>query len=229
MIDFHSHILPGIDDGSRNIDESIGLLRMLLMQGADAVAATPHFYASDNSPEEFFEKRKISFERLRSAMPAGLPEIRLGAEVLYYPGISDMCGLERMRIGDTKLLLLEMPVSVWNEYTLREIENICSSTVTVMIAHLERYIFLQKPKVLERLLSAGVIMQTNASSLLRFGTRRRILGMLKRGEIHLLGSDCHSIDTRPPRLREAYGVIRKHLGDEFAEDIDSFGRSFWEG
>lgn len=53
--------------------------------------------------------------------------------------------------------------------------------------------------------------------------------MFKRGEVHLIGSDCHSIDIRPPRMQEAYSVIRKHLGDVFAEDIDFYGRSFWEG
>ena len=229
MIDFHSHILPGIDDGSKSVKESIELLRMLSVQGVDTVAATPHFYASDSSPEEFLEKRDASAGLLKAAMPNGLPKIFLGAEVLYYQGISGMRELSRMRIEGTKLLLLEMPVSIWNEYIIREVENLCGSEFIVMIAHLERYIFLQKAHVLERLLSSGVIMQTNASSLLRFGTRRKILGMFKRGEVHLIGSDCHSIDTRPPRMQEAYSVIRKHLGDVFAEDIDFYGRSFWEG
>lgn len=229
MIDFHSHILPGIDDGSKSVEESIALLRMLSVQGVDTVAATPHFYASDSSPEEFLEKRDASAGFLKAAMPNGLPKIFLGAEVLYYQGISGMRELGRMRIEGTKLLLLEMPVSIWSEYIIREVENLCSGEFIVMIAHLERYIFLQKAHVLERLLSSGVIMQTNASSLLRFGTRRKILSMFKRGEVHLIGSDCHSIDIRPPRMQEAYSVIRKHLGDVFAEDIDFYGRSFWEG
>lgn len=229
MIDFHSHILPGIDDGSKSVEESIELLRMLSVQEVDTVAATPHFYASDGSPEEFFERRDASAGLLKAAMPRGLPKIFLGAEVLYYQGISGMRELGRMRIEGTRLLLLEMPVSVWSEYAIREVENLCSGEFIVMIAHLERYIFLQKTNVLERLLSSGVIMQTNASALLHFGTRRKILNMFKRGEVHLIGSDCHSIDIRPPRMQEAYSVIRKHLGDVFAEDIDFYGRSFWEG
>lgn len=229
MIDFHSHILPGIDDGSKSVEESIELLRMLSVQEVDTVAATPHFYASDGYPEEFFERRDASAGLLKAAMPRGLPKIFLGAEVLYYQGISGMRELGRMRIEGTRLLLLEMPVSVWSEYAIREVENLCGGEFIVMIAHFERYIFLQKANVLERLLSSGVIMQTNASALLRFGTRRKILNMFKRGEVHLIGSDCHSIDIRPPRMQEAYSVIRKHLGDVFAEDIDFYGRSFWEG
>ena len=64
MIDFHSHILPGMDDGSQTVEESLTLLEMLRAQGVDTVAATPHFYARENSPEVFLRRRREAWERL---------------------------------------------------------------------------------------------------------------------------------------------------------------------
>ena len=94
MIDWHSHLLPGIDDGSRDVEESLALLRMEAEQGVDTVVATPHFFADDGSVDSFVEQRQKSYETLRSAMPEGSPDIVLGAEVRYYPGIVKLAELE---------------------------------------------------------------------------------------------------------------------------------------
>ena len=109
MIDFHSHILPGMDDGSKNIEESLALLRMLAEQGVKKVVATPHFYANDESVEKFLARRQQSYESLRAALPAGMPEILLGAEVRYYQGISRLKELKELCVQGSNLLLLERP------------------------------------------------------------------------------------------------------------------------
>lgn len=81
MIDLHTHILPGMDDGSRDVLESLAMLEASAAQGVGLVAATPHFYAEENSPERFLSRRAEAAQRLRAALRPGLPEIRLGAEV----------------------------------------------------------------------------------------------------------------------------------------------------
>lgn len=109
MIDFHSHILPGMDDGSQTVEESLTLLEMLRAQGVDTVAATPHFYARENSPEVFLRRRREAWERLNARLTPGGPQVLLGAEVRYYRGISRLEELHRLCLSGTHVLLLEMP------------------------------------------------------------------------------------------------------------------------
>ena len=83
MIDFHSHILPGIDDGSKDAATSLLMLNALKKQGADTVCATSHFYATQRSVERFLFRRQEAWDRLCEVLPQDAPRILLGAEVLY--------------------------------------------------------------------------------------------------------------------------------------------------
>ena len=144
MIDWHSHILPEMDDGSHDTAESISLVNMQKSQGIETVIATPHFYANDETVDSFLDRRKNAYERLKAEFPEGSPEIVLGAEVRYYQGISRMEGLKSLRIEGSKLLLLEMPMSSWTEYMVRElIEMSAGSSIKIILAHVERYLALQ--------------------------------------------------------------------------------------
>ena len=109
MIDLHTHILPNVDDGSSSLDESLALLRMLASQGVTLTAATPHFYATSDTPEQFFRRREAAWKQLSGAMESSMPCVLLGAEVAFYRNISQMQQLERFCIGSSRLLLLEMP------------------------------------------------------------------------------------------------------------------------
>lgn len=227
MIDFHSHILPNIDDGSKSVEESVKLLEILAEQGVDTVCATSHFYPSEDSPECFLKKRSVAYERLKCALPQnkGLPNIILGAEVAYFPGISAVDTLKAMRLEGTNVLLLEMPNTEWSDYTVREVMDISvAGRVQVVIAHIERYAKKQKKHVLEALCEYGVLMQVNATYFTDFKTRRKALRQLKRGEIHLLGSDCHNLNKRAPQLAEAFRIIENKLGKEYLDEIDALGR-----
>ncbi len=215
MLDCHSHLLPGVDDGSRSIEESIQLLTMLQQQGVTAVIATPHFYADEQSVQQFLDRRRCAYEKLSAALPdASLPTILLGAEVRYYHGIARMEGLDRLCVENTRVLLLEMPMTRWSGSTVRELLEIANTkNITLVLAHIERYIRLQPREVWEQLLHHGVLMQVNASYFNERRTRRMALRRLAEGEIHLLGSDCHGVRSRPPAIGQALAVIRKRLGD----------------
>lgn len=223
MVDFHSHILPGIDDGSKNPEESIRLLNMLGRQGVTRVVATPHFYADQRSVDRFLMRRQEAFAQISDCIQRHHPQIDLGAEVRYYPGISRLEGLDRLCIEGTRVLLLEMPVSRWSESTLREVLEIAvSHNLTLVLAHIERYVFLQRPGVLEELLNNGVLMQVNASFFTEWYTRGRACKLLERHAVHLLGSDCHGVRTRPPQMGEATRILRKKYGEEFLEQMSAF-------
>lgn len=228
MIDFHSHILPGMDDGSRDVDESLQLLRMLSDQGADRVAATPHFYADSEPVPAFLERRQKAYRLLLRQMFDDAPAISLGAEVRYYPGISRLEDLKELRLGNTRFLLLEMPLSVWSEYTVRELIDLsCSKDLLLVLAHIERYMHYQSESVWQSLLESGILMQVNASFFLRLRSRRTAISMLKNHSIHFLGSDCHNVSARPPYLGRAVEVIRKKLGDDFIKYMTDSQATLW--
>ena len=224
MIDFHSHVLPGIDDGSKTVSMSLQMLAELKRQGVDTVCATSHFYATQRTPQHFLERRQEAYEKLREHLPEGAPHILLGAEVLYFPGISRMEELPSLCLEGTNLLLLEMPFEAWSGYMVREVNELAKTgRFTILMAHIERYYFQQAVSVWDGFLEDGILMQSNADFFLPFGTRRKALRLLKEGRIHLLGTDCHNMQSRSPHMAEARSRIQKRLGDDTLQEIDSLG------
>lgn len=224
MIDWHSHILPDMDDGSRNTEESLSMLKALKVQGADTVIATPHFIANAESVEEFLKRRQKSYEELSLAMDSDCPKVLCGAEVKYYPGIAKMEGLDKLTVENTKLLLLEMPMTKWTEYTLKELYELASAKgLTLVMAHIERYISMQEKDTLDKLLENGILMQVNASFINGIGTRRRAIRLMEGGYIHFIGSDCHNMTTRAPMVGTAYDLIKKKCGEDYFHQMDRYG------
>ena len=184
IVDFHSHILPGIDDGSASAEESIAMLRMETEQGIDCVVATPHFYAHHDTPEGFLARRQEAEIRLREAMDGleEMPEIILGAEVYFFPGISDSDAIPELTIGYNRCILIEMPPSPWSQNMYSELEEIQARWgITPIIAHVDRYLnLLTTYGIPQRLEELPVLVQANAGFFLRAGTRARALRMLER-------------------------------------------------
>lgn len=224
VTDFHSHILPGIDDGSRDVETSIEMLRISQSQGVGRLIATPHFYAEKDNIESFLEKRQHSYEMLAEHLE-GLPEVYPGAEAAFFFGISQAEKISELCIRDTNLLLLEMPFTAWPQSVLDEVERLaCKRGFRVIIAHLERYLKISGNKQgIRQLLELPVVIQINAGSLMDWKTRGPLLKMFKNGTAQLLGSDCHSLHRRPPNLVEGRAVLKKKLGDGILQQIDAFG------
>lgn len=226
MIDWHNHILPGVDDGSSGDDESIHMLEMQALQGVNTVIATPHFYANDESSESFFRRRGEAFEILKSKMHSGLPKILQGAEVRYYQGISKMNELKSFCIEGSKLLLLEMPMAVWSEYMIRELVELSSeNSLRIILAHSERYVKIQNKEVYKRLLESDILMQVSADYFTSFSTKRRALSLLGEGHVHFIGSDCHNTASRPPNIGKAFDTICKKFGVDFLNQMNEYGKS----
>ena len=199
MVDFHTHILPGIDDGSRKTEESLELLRLERKMGVDTVVLAPHFYADENSPARFLERRSRAWDRLREQLEPGMPRLLLGAEVQYFEGIGNVEDISSLCIEGTNLLLLEMPFSHWDDRMLRTVMDLHSyGGVRIVLAHIERYRREQPRQLWEELRDFGILAQVNASFFDGWFHRRKALSMLKRGEFHLIGSDCHNTVSRPP-------------------------------
>ena len=217
MIDFHSHILPEIDDGSSSINESLELLSLTKQQGISHMVATPHFYASDTNPERFLFARNRSYEKLSEAViNRSLPKIIPGAEVSYFEGISDCDELKSLKISGTNLIMVEMPMCRWSGRMLSELSAIHEKSGLIpLIAHIDRYIkLLHDKKIINKLSGLPVLIQANASFFIDKRTSRLALSLLSKNKIHLLGSDCHNTVTRRPNLGEAYKIIEGKLGTD---------------
>ena len=215
MIDLHSHILPGMDDGSANVEESLWLLDALAGQGVTLVAATPHFYATREYPEDFLRRREQSMAHLAPYLTMAHPTIRMGAEVHYFEGMSRAAGLEQLCIAGTSLFLLEMPYGSWTDRMADEVLELSRlEGMTLVLAHVERYLAHQPKQLWERLAGNGVLLQANAESFTRWLGSGRVLQLVRNGQLHFLGSDCHNSKDRPPRLAQARARITRALGQE---------------
>lgn len=229
MTDFHSHILPEMDDGSRSVEESLLMIKALAGQGIDRIVATPHFYANDESVNDFLGRRQKAYDEMMNACLPGMPIIIQGAEVRYYEGISRLSDLKSLCVQGTKLLLLEMPFTKWTEYTLRELIDISSGgKVTLVFAHIDRYLKFQKPDVWYRLADSGILMQLNSSYVNDFFTSHKAINLLKKGIVHFLGSDCHNMNDRAPDIGKALNTIEKKLGINFKSGFDDYINEFFE-
>ena len=221
MIDFHSHILPGIDDGSKSVEQSIEMLKREADQGITHVVCTPHFYARHDRLEDFLARREQAEQILREEMQryTGLPEIHVGAEVRYFRGISESERINQLTILEKKCIMIEMVHAPWQPYMYQELAQIQSRWgITPVIAHVDRYISpLHTFQIPERLHKLPVMVQANADFFLERRTSGMAVRMLKQRKIHLLGSDCHDLQGRAPNMKEALSVIEERLGTNAVE------------
>lgn len=227
IIDFHTHILPEIDDGSQSIKESIQLVKKLSEQGVKTIIATPHFHTESDMLDLFIRKRNEAYKRLLPRLPENSPKIILGSEVEYCEDICyDADGLKALTFEGTDLLLIEMPRCKWGEKIIDELIDMASSEeFTIILAHIERYISKQSAKQMKRLTDSGILLQANATFFTSLFTRHRALSMIKNGMIHIIGSDCHGISRRPPYIKKAYDIIEKKLGKEYVAKLLNFSNS----
>lgn len=220
-IDFHSHILPGIDDGAKNLEESIRLLDMMAADHVDIVAATPHFYCTKSSIHRFLDKRARAFEKLKAAMKPEHPKVILGAEVLYDHALVGKEALSRLTIEGTDFMLLEMPYSKITPEIIEDVDKISNDfDVKLMIAHIERYLHFTSMSSLCELLDLNVVGQMNADSLTHIRTRSSCLKLVKNGYVQVLGSDWHRTERGDAAISKGLAVIEKKFGTETTIEID---------
>lgn len=222
-IDFHTHILPEIDDGAKNVSESIEMLKIAKSKGAEEVILTPH-YKAEISVDEFCELRDKKFALLKNAMRKtgdDYPKIRLGAEVYVNTALSEFPNLKELCISGTNLLLLELPYATWNKWHYNEVYNIAAKhEIIPVMVHIERY--LSTPKSVEKLkpfASIGAEFQINADSFLSFFGKRIIRELAAEGLICAIGSDSHNTTTRSPDISKSINLLAKKFGEPFIEYI----------
>lgn len=206
MIDIHCHILPGFDDGSSSLEESLSMARMAVSSGVTGIVATPHF------PGESATMRRLPtlmdrFERLRRAIEAENIPLKLhhGAEILCLPETPRLAEKRALpTIGSTNYLLTEFYFNESPKYMNEMLYALAEAGYTPVVAHPERYKAIQQNLgLMEYWFEQGYILQLNKGSLLgSFGTRVQSTAqqIINRGLAHLIASDAHGSTKRTPHM-----------------------------
>ena len=189
-IDFHSHVLPGLDHGSRDLETSLDQLAMVHENRTDILVASSHFYPHRMNLSGFLQRREAAVKELLDNLGEDCPRIVLGTETACYPGLEDMDGLEQLCIAGTNVLLLEMPMTTWKDAHLETVDAITARGIDVVLAHIDRF----SESDVERVMQLDVKAQINASSLCSFFKRRKLKHWFHEGRVWALGSDLHGAD-----------------------------------
>ena len=225
MIDFHSHILPGIDDGAKDVETSLKMLSVSYDSGVKTVLLTPHCHPrSQEHIDRFLERRDMAFAALSSATSAfELPKLVPASEIRIYQGLHNYEKLDELCILGTNYILLEMPYELWKDYAFEEIYQLTRLGFRPIMAHLDR--FLDQEKHFHEFLSLGSLVQMNSSAFLESSTRKKMVKFFENGHIHVLGSDTHDLADRKPDLADAYRVISRKFGEEYTSYINYAGEN----
>ncbi|MBQ3069791.1 MAG: hypothetical protein IJD01_07595, partial [Clostridia bacterium] len=206
-IDFHSHILPRVDDGASSREVSGLMLRALADQKVDTVVLTPHYY-SDHEPIEAFLRRREK-ARLIPTESDSFPLLRYGAEVRFSEYLFNNRDLSALCIDGTRTMLLELPFNKpVTEGTVQSIDRLITEyAITPVLAHIERYgSLLRSRRLMDEMIDLGCVLQVNLSSFCMFG-KRRLFSLLNDGYIGALGTDSHNLTSRPPDYTSGYERI----------------------
>ena len=209
MIDLHTHALPQIDDGAKTVQESIEMLSDSFLQGVRICALTPHCVVRANEDiDNFIEKRQNSYTQLKTALNSTeVPKLFLGAEVYVDHDISTYDDIEELCIGDSKKMLIELPIDKRYKWLADCIFSLNLKGITVVLAHIDRY--MAREDIIRDLIGLDVIYQINATRFLSFSGRRIIKKLLLNDAKFIISSDMHNMAKRRCYMKAAYEKAMK--------------------
>jgi len=217
LIDTHIHMVPGVDDGARDMDMAIQMLHLAKNEGVNEMILTPHFnsprydnrsvMANYNMLKDYIQTNKIDFE------------IHLGNEIyLSEEDIAAIVTGQAYTMASSRYLLIELPFHQFYPFHEMMIHDLLENGYRIILAHVERYqIFEDKLQLLQEFVKKGIYCQITADYIINKKTRKRAFKLIKSGLIHIVASDGHNIATRPPFMKAAYDIVYKTFGRECAQ------------
>lgn len=226
LVETHCHILPGIDDGSPDVATSVKMIHRLQAQGCKAIILTPHYYSDSISYQDFIKRRDHALAQLREALTDDAPALYPAAEVYISKYLFNYDNLDGICIGNTRYALIEHPFTC--DFSQDIYDRLLNLTydynIKPILAHIERYSALMSDEgLLDEYIKAGCLVQVNISSFsdASRGTRKKLLKYLDAGRVHLIGSDCHNLDTRAPVYEDGIKMIVKKCGADAVERLEA--------
>ena len=229
MIDIHSHIVFDVDDGPKSINDSRALLEEAYAQGVRTIVSTSHRRKGMfETPED---KIATNFKAVQDIAQDIAPDLRIlyGAEIYYTSDILDKLENNLIpKLNGTRYALIEFSMNTPYREIHNALTNILMMGVTPVVAHIERYHALENDeKRVKELINMGCYTQVNSSSILKpklFGDtykfmKKRARYFLERDLVHIVASDMHNLDSRPPYMKEAYEIVSKKYGLDKAREL----------
>ena len=231
MIDIHSHILPGIDDGAKTNEMAKALLDQMVSQGITSAIATPHFYPDSMDFSEFSQDRQEAYDNLIAFLGEDFPvKIFLGAEVYYFKNMSKFSDVKDLTMPGGKYILLELlGIKEIDDALIKDITDLKENLgITVIIAHTERYYrYKGYKKLFDLFKNKTALCQINSSFTLSFVKTRAVKRLIKEGCVDFIASDCHNPETRPVQMKAGFKKVREISYNEarrirqFTDDFES--------
>lgn len=209
LVDIHTHILFGMDDGARDLDESIAMAKEWVDQGVKTVVATPHFDIKKGNQEEFLALREKNMKLLKDELLSQQIDLQvLNGSELYFRSSMVYEDLGPLAIENTNYLLIELPIRSTVPRIADTFEELILQGYSPILAHIERYPILRNDlDLLHRLSNMGVILQVNADTLLEEHSSW-LKGVIRKNYVDLIASDAHNLTTRPVNLKEALDQVK---------------------
>ncbi len=221
MIDIHSHILYGVDDGAKNITESIEMLKDAKSQGVDAIIATPHYrHGMFAYPKEVIEK---NFSRLKQEAEKIGIQLYLGTE--QHVNSMTMEYIESGRchtLADTLYVLMEYKYETNFSYIKESVQEVLRNGFVPIVAHVERYACMEDIGNVEFLREIGAMIQINADAVIGkdgFRAKGYTKKLLKRGLVDFVASDCHGIKERRSNMGKCRDYLYKKYDGRYVDKI----------
>lgn len=221
MIDLHNHALYGIDDGCKDVSQSLSLLKDAFEQGVTDIVLTPHFILDGSYHENSLEVLKRMNELQTQCFEAGYNIMLHPGHELFIHRLLPECLKEKRccSLANSRYVLVEFPFDEYQEEYDYVLEDLRALGYIIIVAHPERYLYVQKDvNFCLRWLERGDLLQCNQNSLLRKDTSKLVKVMLKHHLVSFIASDAHG-NKRPVSLDNAYHFICKSVGMEIAERL----------
>lgn len=232
--DMHSHILPEFDDGAKSVQEALDLISVLKKQGVNNICLTPHFYTHEMSLEDFVKSRNEAFEKFKPYIPEDV-NIVLGTEVYITRYIFGNDDLSELSYGNSRYILTEFGYnSSFSENTMNRFYSFINDYDLIpVIPHVERYqTLMENPSIIEELKDIGVVIQTNITNYTKKASmfrRRKLLKLISKGLIDIIGSDAHSLSRNTPEVyREAINCISSKCGRQVVAEMMEKSKEIFE-
>ena len=224
IVDMHCHILPGLDDGAKNEQETLEMLKIAYEEGIRVIIATPHHHkkrgiCTCRQYKEALEKtRKLAYE-----IDPGF-RIIPGMEVYFDQDVINKLQNKNLQtMGNSQYLLVEFSPDAESVYIRQSMQQIEMEGYTPILAHVERYSsLLESIEDVKDLVDMGVYIQVNAGSITGDSGRtvkRFTKQLLERHLVHFVGTDAHSSGRRRPKIKECAEYVSKKFGEDYAKDL----------
>lgn len=235
IIDLHTHLIPGVDDGAQTIEDSLDLARQAVSEGVEHLVLTPHHRNNQfiNHAQGVIEAAEELQEILRQHdIPLNVypsQEIRINEKLM-----DDLLNRNLLSLDDSgKYYLIEFPTATVPDYSERILGQLIHRGITPVIAHPERnHVFVEDIAVYARFIEMGCLGQITTSSIAgAFGDKiqEASIEMIKNGLAHILASDAHSVDWRPFNTQVGFKALEEYFGAEKVIELQENARSIFNG